>query len=64
MKEKEDILKTKSFKFAVGMVRIYKQLTEKKKEFVISKQCLRSGTAIGALINEAAFCSVESRFCK
>ncbi len=47
------ILKNKSFAFAVRIVKLYKHLTETKKEFVLSKQLLRSGTSIGALIREA-----------
>ena len=46
-------LQTKSFAFAVRIVNLYKHLSEKKKEFVLSKQLLRSGTAIGALVREA-----------
>ena len=43
----------KSFGFAIRIVRLYKILYERK-EFVLSKQMLRSGTAIGALLKEAA----------
>jgi len=48
-----NILKDKSFQFALEVIKIYKQLTVDKKEFVLSKQLLRSGTAIGALVREA-----------
>lgn len=47
------ILKEKSFAFAVRIVKLYKYLAETKKEYVLSKQLLRSGTAIGAMIREA-----------
>ncbi len=50
---KESILKNKSFAFAIRVVKLYKHLVSDKKEFVLSKQFLRSGTAIGALIREA-----------
>lgn len=50
---KENIVKDKSFAFALRVVKLSKFLLNKKKEFVISKQVLRSGTAIGALIREA-----------
>ena len=50
---KENVLKEKSFKFAVRVVNFYKYLCEKKKEFVLSKQVLRSGTSVGAMIREA-----------
>ncbi len=50
---KEGALQTKSFALAVRIVKLYEHLSEKKKEFVLSKQLLRSGTAIGALVLEA-----------
>lgn len=53
MKSK-NVLKDKSFTFSIHIVEQYKRLTESK-EFVMSKQLLRSGTAIGALIREAEF---------
>ncbi len=53
MKNMENIIKDKSFAFAVRVVNLYKYLTEEKKEFVLSKQLLRSGTAVGALVREA-----------
>jgi len=49
----ESILKTKSFKFAVRIVNLYKHLCDNKREFVLSKQILRSGTSVGANIREA-----------
>lgn len=53
MSEGKSIIKNRSFAFAVRVVKLYKYLTETKKEFVLSKQLLRSGTAIGALVREA-----------
>ena len=50
---KENILLDKSFAFAVRTVKAYKFLVEDKKEFVLSKQFLRSGTSIGANAEEA-----------
>ena len=50
---KENILLEKSFAFAVRVVRAYKYLVDDKKEFVLSKQFLRSGTSIGANAEEA-----------
>ena len=50
---RENILKNKSFAFALRIVKLYQFLGEHKREFVLSKQTLRSGTAIGALIREA-----------
>ncbi|MEO0985247.1 MAG: four helix bundle protein [Cyanobacteria bacterium J06639_14] len=49
----KNIVKNKSFNFAVRIVNLSKYLTEQKREYVLSKQILRSGTAIGALIRES-----------
>ena len=48
-----NIIEQKSFEFAVRIVNLYKHLSETKKEFVLSKQLLRSGTSIGANVAEA-----------
>ncbi len=50
-----NITKEKSFALAIRIVKLYKHLTqrEKEKEFVLSKQLLRSGTSVGANIREA-----------
>lgn len=49
----ENIVYDKSLDFSVRIVNLYKYLTTEKKEFVLSKQLLRSGTSIGANIAEA-----------
>lgn len=49
------ILREKSYSFAIRIVKLNQYLSEGKKEFVLSRQVLRSGTAIGALIKEAEF---------
>jgi four helix bundle protein len=49
----KNIVLDKSFDFSVRVVRLYKYLCKEKKEYVLSKQLLRSGTSIGANINEA-----------
>lgn len=49
----DNIIKIKSFSFALKIVDLYKFLCNERKEFVMSKQLLRSGTAIGALVREA-----------
>ena len=51
--KQENIIQEKSFAFAVRIVKLYKFLCEEKKEFVLSKQILRSGTSIGANIEES-----------
>ena len=48
MSETKSILKDKSFAFAIEIVKTYKVLVEEKKEYVMSKQLLRSGTSVGA----------------
>lgn len=50
---KENIIQNKSYAFAIRVVKVYKRLCSEKKEFVLSKQLLRSGTSIGANIEEA-----------
>jgi four helix bundle protein len=50
---KENVIINKSFEFAVKIVKLYQQLTVGKREFVLSKQLLKSGTSIGANIEEA-----------
>ncbi|GHU88832.1 hypothetical protein FACS1894174_04720 [Bacteroidia bacterium] len=51
--KKENIIMTKSYNFALRIVKAYKYLSEEKREFVLSKQLLRSGTAVGALLKES-----------
>jgi len=50
---KENVIQTKSFAFAIRIVDAYKYLQTEKKEFVLAKQMLRSGTSIGANVEEA-----------
>jgi len=59
---KENIIKIKSFDFAVRIVRLNKYLSADKKEFVLSKQLLRSGTSVGAVIREAEYAESRSDF--
>lgn len=49
----ENLIQDKSYAFAIRIVRLYQHLTERKREFVLSRQLLRCGTAIGANIEEA-----------
>lgn len=53
MIDMDNIIETKSFDFAVRIVNLYKYLTDTKKEYVLCKQMLRSGTSIGANVAEA-----------
>jgi four helix bundle protein len=50
---KENVLYDKAYKFAVRVVGAYQYLNQEKKEFVLAKQLLRCGTAIGANVAEA-----------
>ena len=55
LKIKSNPLKDKSYQFAISIVKLTQFLQQDKREFVLSKQLLRSGTAVGALIREAEF---------
>ncbi len=55
MEGKESVLMVKSYGFAIRMVRLSQYLQNERKEFILSKQVLRSGTAVGSLIREAEF---------
>ena len=50
---KNNVIRDKSYAFAIRVVNLYKYLVYTKKEFVLSKQVLRSGTSIGANVEEA-----------
>jgi four helix bundle protein len=60
--KKKWLLKEKSYKFAIRIVRLTQYLRQKKRETIMSKQVLRSGTAIGALIREAEFAQSKADF--
>ncbi len=53
-KIKKDSVRDKSYAFALRMIKMYQHLTKDKQEFILSKQVLRSGTSIGANIEEAS----------
>ena len=59
---RENILKEESFRFAVRVVNLYKHICAEKKEFVLSKQILRSGTSVGAMIREAEHAESKTDF--
>jgi len=60
--KKDNVIKNKSFAFAVRVVKLYRYLAEEKKEYVLSKQLLRSGTSVGALVREAEHAESKSDF--
>ena len=51
--KKDNVIQIKSYDFAVRIVKLYKHLSQEKREFILSKQLLRSGTSIGANVEEA-----------
>jgi four helix bundle protein len=53
LKMKQNVIKDKSFSFALRIVKLCRYLNDEKREYVLSKQLLRSGTAVGALVREA-----------
>ncbi len=59
---KESIVNEKSYKFALRIIKLYKYLIDVKKEYVLSKQLLRSGTSIGANIEEAYYAQTKKDF--
>ena len=59
---RENVIKTKSFVFALRIVKLYKYLVAEKKEFVLSKQLLRSGTSIGAMVRESEHAESKADF--
>ena len=59
---KENIVIEKSYAFALRIIKLYKYLADTHKEYVISKQVLRSGTAIGALLSELVYAQSKADF--
>lgn len=55
----DNIVDEKAVEFGIRIVKVSRYLQEQKKEYILSKQLLRSGTAIGALVKESKF--AESR---
>jgi four helix bundle protein len=58
----ENIVAVKSYSFAIRIIKLYKYLTEEKRAYVLSRQMLRSGTAIGALVKEAEHAQSKADF--
>ena len=58
----EGALRFKSFEFAVRIVRLFQHLQTVKREYVLAKQLLRCGTAVGAMIGEAEYAESKSDF--
>jgi len=51
--KKDNIIQSKSYDFALRIIKVYKYLSQEKTEFILSKQLLKSGTSIGANVEEA-----------
>ena len=62
MKHKESLIEEKTFAFAKRMVKAYQYFSAEKKAFVLSKQLLRSGTSVGAMVQEAKFAQSRADF--
>ena len=59
---KNNVLNPKTILFSIRIIKLYRYLKEEKKEYEISKQLMRSGTAIGAFIREAYFAESKADY--
>jgi four helix bundle protein len=59
---KENVIVSKSYAFALRIIKLYKYLVSKKKEYVLSKQILRSGTSIGSQVKESEHAQSKADF--
>jgi four helix bundle protein len=59
---KENILKEKTYAFALKVIQVYKQIVSEHKEYVLSKQFLKSGTSPGGLVREAEYAQSKPDF--
>ncbi|MCL2176762.1 MAG: four helix bundle protein [Firmicutes bacterium] len=59
---RDNVVKDKSFKFAIRVVNLYKYLSEDKREFILSKQLLKSATSVGANVAEAQHATSKKDF--
>ena len=62
MKKTESALKSKSYSFAIRIVKLTQYLQNEHKEYILSRQVLKSGTSIGALVKEAEFAQSKLDF--
>ena len=60
--DNKSILADKSYRFAIRIVKLSQYLVSEKREFVLSKQIIRSGTSIGALVREAKYAQSTADF--
>ena len=59
---KENLIRDKTFTFAIRIVNLYQYLCSSKEEFTLSKQLLRSGTSVGAMVREAEHAETKKDF--
>ena len=59
---RDSVVKDKSYSFALRIIKVFKFLNKEQHEFVLSKQVLRSGTAVGALVKEAEHAQSKADF--
>ncbi len=59
---KENILRTKTYAFALKVIKVYKQIIFEHREYQLSKQFLKSGTAPGALVRESEYAQSKADF--
>ena len=62
MEKEKNVIADKSYKFALRIINAYLYLSKEKQEYVLSKQLLRSGMAIGALVSESRFAQSKADF--
>lgn len=60
--KRKDTIRELSYDFALRIIRLAKYIQEEKKEFILSKQVLRSGTTIGALVREGQYAESSADF--
>ena len=60
--QKDNVMEQLTIKFALRIIKLYKYLTEEKKEFIMSKQIYRSGTSIGANVAESKTAQSDADF--
>ncbi len=60
--DNQQTIKKKSYDFALRVIKAYKYLTVEQREFILSKQMLRSGTSVGALIRESEYAQSNADF--
>jgi four helix bundle protein len=60
--KKDNILYDKSYAFSIRIVKLAQYLNKEKKEYILSKQIIRSGTSVGALVSESKFAQSKADF--